>query len=321
MRYLTLVLVYFLLFYFSLNAQDNFSFNSGQVVARVNNDIITSREVAKRSIIINQNHQIALQTLIEDKLLNNQAIKENIKVSDEEVEKEVQGRISKYSSLDTFIKTILQPLGILLEDYRNELKEQILRDKYIHSKIGSYKLTGDTKIDFIIDIYVSPREIREYFETNKEKFTESERIKTRQIILKISESRTAAQTKELAEKIVSQLEKGDDFDELARQYSDIKAENGGLWDWAEKGSFMPELEKIIYSLKIGEISPVITTDKNIIIAKIEDKITFQPAFETPEIQEEIKRILVDQKIIQGVDIIKQKLLKEASIQIVQTEKN
>lgn len=315
MRHFTLVLVYFLLFYFSLNAQDNSSFNSGQIVARVNNDIITSREVSIRAIILTQNNQIALQTLIEDKLVNRQAIKDNIKVSDEELEKVLQERLSNFVSLDNFIKTIIQPLGISLEDYRNELKEQLLRDKYIQSKIGSYKLTVDTKTDFIIDIVVSPKEMREYFETNKERFTKSERIKTRQIILKVGESRTVAETKELAEMIVSQLGKGDDFDKLARQYSDIKAESGGLWDWAEKGSFIPELEKIIYSLKIGEISPVITTDKNIIIVKIEDKITSQPDFATPEIQEEIKRILVNRKIKQGFDIIKEQLLKDASIQI------
>ncbi|MFH0888053.1 MAG: peptidylprolyl isomerase [Planctomycetota bacterium] len=315
MRYFILVPVYFLLFYFSLNAQDNSSFSSGRIVARVNNDIITSREVSRRAIIINQSNQIALQTLLEDKLITRQAIKDSIKVSDEELEREFQERLSNFGSLDAFLENIIQPLGISLEDFRNELKEQLLRDKYIRSKIGSYKLTGDTKADFIIDIVVSPKEMREYFETNKERFAKSERIKTRQIILKVSESRAVAETKELAERIVNQLEKGDDFDKLARQYSDIKAENGGLWDWAERGSFIPELEKIIYSLKIGEISPAIITDKNIIIVKIEDKITSQSDFATPEIQEEIKRILVNQKIRQGAEVIKEKLLKEASIQI------
>jgi parvulin-like peptidyl-prolyl isomerase len=315
MRYLTLILLCFLMFYLSIDAQNSSSFNSGQVVARVNNDIITSREVSRRAIIISQNSQIALQSLIQDKLVIRQAIRENLKISDEELEKEFKERLSNFGSLEKFTKTIIQPLGISLEDYRNELKEQLLRDKYIRSKIISYKLTAETKTDFIIDIGVSPKEMREYFETNKEKFVKSERIKTRQIILKVSESRTVTGTKELAEMIISQLQKGDKFEELARKYSDIKAESGGLWDWAEKGSFMPEVERVIYSLEIGKISPIIITDKNIIIVKIEDKMTSQPDFAIPEIQEEIKRILVSQKIKQGTDIIIEKLLKDASIQI------
>lgn len=304
---------------FLLNAEESPLLTSGQVIGLVNDDIITSREVARRVMILNTNFRVAVQTLIEDKVLTSQAIKENIKISDEELEETFAERTSYFGSIENFSKAILQPLKMSLEEYRKELKEQLLRDKYIHSKIGSYKLTETTNTDFVIDTFVSPKEIREYLEANREKFMKSERIQTRQIILKITDSRPAVQTKALAEEILIRLKKGDNFESLARQYSDVKTETGGLWDWAEKGSFLPEVEQTIQSLKVGEISPLIATPNSFIIVKIENKITDNPTFDIPEIQEEIRKTLINQKISRGTNLIREKLLKEATIQIRKEE--
>jgi peptidyl-prolyl cis-trans isomerase SurA len=287
---------------------------SGVIIARVNEDIITMREVVRRSVILNTSPQNALRTLIEDKALSHQAIKENIKISDNEVEKIFKERLDYFKSLDEFTKSILEPLQMTLGEYRNDLKEQLLCDKYINSKIGLHKL-NETTTGLLIDTFVSPKEIKEYFEAHKEKFTRPTRIKTRQIILKISEIKPLFKAKELAEKILERLQKGESFETLAREYSDIKAETGGLWDWAEKGTFLPEIEKLIYALNPNEISPIITTVNALFIIKIEEKFIDSPLSASPEIQDEIRKFLANQKIIRGTQILKENIFKQSVIYI------
>jgi parvulin-like peptidyl-prolyl isomerase len=283
-----------------------------KIVARVNESFITLRDVVRRATIMGANNPTALQTLIEDKVVATQAGKENIKVSDDETQKTVKERISSLTTLEEFTKNLLTPLGMTIEDYTGDMKEQLLRDKYIQSKVGIHGLSGKNQSD-VIDIFVSPMEIKEFFEKNKEKFDQPAKVKTRQIILKFTDGEERIKKKSLAEKLLERLQKGEDFAALAKEYSDVKAESGGDWGWTAKGTFAEDVEKVIYSLKKGEISPVIAAEKSFIIARVDDKTEYIPAFDTPEIQAEIRRILSNQKFARGAAAIKNKLLKDASI--------
>ena len=286
-----------------------------KIVARVNQSFITLRDVVRRATIMSANNPAALQTLIEDKVLANQAVKENIKITDEEGQKIVKERLIHFTSMEEFVKNILTPLGMSIEEYTADMKEQLLREKYIQSKIGAHRLEGKNPPEFVIDTYVSPREIKEFFEVNKKKFDQPEKVKTRQIILKFADGEERIKKKFLAEKIMGRLQEGEDFTALAKEYSEVKAESGGDWDWTATGTFAEEVEKVIFSLKKDKISPVIATEKSFIIARVEDKTEYKPAFDTPEIQEEIRRTLANQKFVRGARAIKEKLLKEASIYV------
>ncbi|MEW6026410.1 MAG: peptidylprolyl isomerase [Planctomycetota bacterium] len=286
-----------------------------RIVARVNESFITLRDVARRAMILGSDNAKALQSLIEDRVVSLQAAKEGIKVTDDEVQKSIKDRLEHFTTMEEFTKNVLGPLGMTMENYSRDMKEQLMREKYFQRKVGAHRLEGKNPSDFVIDTYVSPREIKEFFEKNRLKFEQPAKIKTRQIILKFADSEERLKKKALADEILERLKKGDDFAELAKQCSDIKAESGGDWDWTPKGTFPEEVEKALFSLKPGETSPIIATEISFIIARVEDKTEFKPAFDTPEIQEEIRRLLSNQKFITGARTIKDKLLKEASIYV------
>ncbi|MDI6732684.1 MAG: SurA N-terminal domain-containing protein [Planctomycetota bacterium] len=124
---------------------------SAVLVARVDDNFITQRDVHRRAIILNTtNHPLALQTLIEDRVLTAEAIRKGITVSDDEIDVVVKERLSSFKSLEEFEKQILQPLKMTREEYRQDIKGQLLRDKYIRSKIGLHRLTAQGKADFIM---------------------------------------------------------------------------------------------------------------------------------------------------------------------------
>jgi parvulin-like peptidyl-prolyl isomerase len=62
---------------------------------------------------------------------------------------------------------------------------------------------------------------------------------------------------ETAEEVVEQLEAGEDFAELAAEYSQDpgSAETGGSYGWVARGSFVPEYEEAAFSAELNE--PVI----------------------------------------------------------------
>ncbi|WP_423821614.1 peptidylprolyl isomerase [Salinisphaera sp. SPP-AMP-43] len=92
----------------------------------------------------------------------------------------------------------------------------------------------------------------------------------RHIILKPTEIRSDAQTRDLAQQIRQRLVAGDDFANLAREYSDDKgtANQGGDVGWIPLNRVSPETQRNIKSLSQGEISRIFQTDDGYEIIKL-----------------------------------------------------
>ncbi|MBR2254256.1 MAG: peptidyl-prolyl cis-trans isomerase [Candidatus Methanomethylophilaceae archaeon] len=75
-----------------------------------------------------------------------------------------------------------------------------------------------------------------------------------------------------AESIMSRLQKGEDFAELAKRYSKCPSKSkGGNLGWFGKGEMVPEFEKAAFEGKIGEIVGPVKTEFGYHIIKINDQ--------------------------------------------------
>lgn len=83
-----------------------------------------------------------------------------------------------------------------------------------------------------------------------------DQTKVRHILIQPSEIMTDEQAEELATELKQRIENGEDFAELAREYSeDIgSAQEGGDLGWTQSGQMVPEFEAVMNSTEIGEIS-------------------------------------------------------------------
>lgn len=82
---------------------------------------------------------------------------------------------------------------------------------------------------------------------------------------------------EIKEKIdnILKLAKGDpdNFEEIAKSYSQgSQAKSGGDLGYLKRGEIRSELEAVLFSLKVGEVSDLIETDEGWYILKADDKI-------------------------------------------------
>ena len=87
-------------------------------------------------------------------------------------------------------------------------------------------------------------------------------------------TRTDVEAKELIEKIYKKLQNGESsFGTAARLYSDDKNSNvkGGEYDWTKKETFSKEFDKVVFELKINEISAPFKIGNGYYIVQVLDK--------------------------------------------------
>lgn len=211
----------------------------------------------------------------------------------------IQDQIKKeFSDRKTMIQT-LRARGQTPEQYR-----QLIRDQIIVRAMRSQNLPSDPVI--------SPAKIEEYYQANATNYQVEDQVKLRMIVL----NKTGADdtnTVQLADEIITKLKEGAKFAEMASIYSTGSQRNdGGDWGWATRSSLRKELTETAFSLKAGEVSPVIQTDNACFIMLVEET---KPAHTRPiaEVRDEIERNLALEEQARLADEYINKLKKKTFV--------
>ncbi len=250
------------------------------VAAVVNDEIITLFEVNREAQpVIRENEKkgalddaarskirrLALDSLVEKKLVE-QKIKElNIKVSEEEIRQSIDDVKKQNNLTQEALVAALANQGLSFDQYRSQLQEQLEKLKLVSMEVRS-------------KIQVGESEMREYFEANRLKYTEDETFRARHIFFKTSEKTPSDDIKRsmtTALMVLAEAKSGKDFAELAKTYSEDPAarKDGGDLGRFKKGDMLPELEQAIMSLKPGEVSELVYTPSGFHIIKLEERVS------------------------------------------------
>ena len=183
---------------------------------------------------------------------------------------------SEFNDRKTMIQT-LRARGQTIEEYRQQIRDQIIVRALRSQNIPS-------------DPVISPAKIEEYYKAHAADYQVEDQVKLRMIVL----NKTGADdtnTVELAEEIITKLKEGVQFAEMASVYSTgSQRGEGGDWGWGTRSSLRKELADVAFTLKAGEVSPVIQTDSACFIMLVEEA---KPAHARPiaEVRDEIERNL------------------------------
>lgn len=126
------------------------------------------------------------------------------------------------------------------------------------------------------NITVTDEEIEEYYKNNISEFEVPEKVKVSHILIAIdsdASENVKAEKKKQAEQILYKVKAGENFAELAQQFSDDSAtkKRGGVLGFFPRGSKSTEIEEVAFNLKKGEVSDIVLTDKGYHIIKLLDK--------------------------------------------------
>jgi peptidyl-prolyl cis-trans isomerase SurA len=276
------------------------SFSSAEVVSRilavVNEEIITSYAVEKekRNLLKEAERQqpppdpqtlanldeIALNRLIDKKLVEQKVRELDIRVGEEEVRQAIEDVKRQNKLSQEALVAALANQGLSFDQYKAQIREQLERLRLVSQEVRS-------------KIQVGEREMREYYEANKEKFGAEDIFRARNIYFRLDDKMPADQVKKVmttAMTVLHEARTGKDFAELARQYSDDPAAkgNGGDLGTFRKGDILPEFEEQLVRMQPGEVSDLIYTATGLHIVKLEER-----SLGTPKPFEQVKAEVED----------------------------
>jgi foldase protein PrsA len=263
-----------------------------EVVAIVNDKQITGKELFKR--LYKLNGQQVLNQMIDELLLLQEAEKQNIDISPDEIDAEID-KMKKQCGSEAIFNRQLVAGGMSIEDLKDQIRLQLLSRKLIIKNKG---------------INVEESDIKAYFDKNKHRLGMPEQIRVRHILV---------ETEREAKDLLIALNAGADFELLAKAKSIDTAskDNGGDIGFFSRGSLVPEFEEAAFALKdIGDISGVVKTQFGYHIIRLEERKEPEPAKLTQEIKDRIKEILMQQKIAEVMPGWLQSLRNNAQVQIL-----
>jgi peptidyl-prolyl cis-trans isomerase SurA len=218
----------------------------------------TGQDLTKK---LTEVRQLALQDLIDRRLVIQAFKKESYEIPDHIVDQRVNQIIRESFGGDrnTFVKT-LEAQNYTLGEFKQKEMEKII--------VGAMK-SHNVKTNQII----SPVKIEDYYRKHRDEFTSKEQIKLRMIMISgHQDTASAPAQKELAEEVLGKLAAGAEFEQMAQMYSeDSTKDNGGDWGWIEHKTLAEPLEKFAFNMPIGRISNIIDYAGNYYILKVEDK--------------------------------------------------
>ncbi len=271
--------------------------NVDQVVASVDGEPITQREVLEFAsatgnpippddFATNPIARKAIKALISQRLLESEVKKYEDKVDDAQIEKYIeQVRSDKHMS-DAEFRAQLQASGMSYEELRKRARSDLQKAMMVNQQVRE-------------KIQISNADIQVYYDAHKADFTvQKERLKLAQILIAVPPNPTPQQVAD-AQKKIDQVHaravKGQDFNDLARTYSDDDSKsNGGELGWFAPNDVMDEILAAVTGLKPGQVSAVIRTKHGFHIIKLEDHevVGLKPL---ADVKDQIRQVLMNEQ--------------------------
>jgi peptidyl-prolyl cis-trans isomerase SurA len=200
-----------------------------------------------------------LEKMIEEKLILQRVKERRITILPEEIDEAIERIKAERKVTDEMLADGLQARGMTIEEYRDRLSKQMLIARVVGAEVRS-------------KIVITPEEVAVRYRKDADLWTSPERIRIRHILVMKRDGEDPSVGRALAVEAQAALAAGTDFIEAAGRFSqDPPAARGEMSGWLQKGDTLPELEKVIFGLAEGRVSPIIETTVGFHLVRIEER--------------------------------------------------
>jgi peptidyl-prolyl cis-trans isomerase C len=245
----------------------------------------------------------ALDTLIDIELLYQESQRRGFEISEERVEEQVAGLRDQFNGEEGYAAA-LEQIGISDSELRTEFRRQLAIQDMIDADISPATS-------------VSQEESTEFYKSNPEYFFSPEQVKASHIIIMVSPDAVEEEKSEAMAKIKeirARIEAGEDFAELASQYSeDGSSADGGDLGFFQREQMVEPFAEEAFSLEIGEISEVVTTQFGLHLIKVTDRKE-ESVVPFEQVQPQIYQYLQREKTMTAVEQLAADLRSQAEIE-------
>ena len=301
-----------------------------EIIARINNHIITRSEFDRSQQQVQQEgeqqnatpQQITskekdiLRDLVDQQLLLQKGDDLGITAETDLVKRldEIRKQMN-LATMDDLAKAA-QEQGVSYEEFKENLRENIITQKVIQQEVGS-------------KVNITPAEIQKYYKDHLSDMTQPEQVRLSEILIStqpkptedpktaasITDEQRVATAQAKANQVYEDIEKGAKFDDVAKKDSDgPTATQGGDLGYFKRGTLAKELEDTTFGMKAGEITKPIRTKQGFVILEV----TEHPQAGVPpekEVEGKIQDAIYLQKLQPALRAYLTKLREDAYIDI------
>jgi peptidyl-prolyl cis-trans isomerase SurA len=250
-----------------------------EIIARVNNEIITKSEYDKSlasaeedakqdcenkctpqqlQAAADERRKSALRDLIDQSLLVQRGKDLSISVETDVIKQLDQIRIgNKLPDMDALEKAVTSQ-GLNWEDFKNNIRSHLITQKVISQEVGSH-------------ITIAESDAKKFYEEHKSEFIGPESVALAEIVVS-TEGKKESELPELkkkAETALKRVQDGENFGEIAKRMSDgsTKEQNGYLGTY-KRGELAKQIEDKVFSMKRNQLTEVMETKQGYLILEV-----------------------------------------------------
>ncbi|MGD8739078.1 MAG: SurA N-terminal domain-containing protein [Desulfobacterales bacterium] len=309
---------------FSINAQAEEPIVVDRIVAVVNDEIITLYDLNETLKPYEENIQALgyppekarqtlfklradlLNKLVDQKLTDQQIKKNNLTISAQEIDMTIERIKESRSYTDEDLRAGLAEQGLTIEEYRENLKKQLLRGKLVNREVKS-------------KVVITSAEIEKYYNEHIEKYAGETKYHLWNIYIRFSQMTDESQNQIAFGKmktVLSQLKQGQSFESLAAQAPDSpqspQGTDLGLYRLDE---LSPQLRNVVKDMKAGGYSSIIETDSGYQIIYVQKVLVTAPKT-LAEVKSEIEDVLYNEAIDRRYNTWLSELRERSHIKII-----
>jgi len=268
-----------------------------RIAAVVNKDIITTYQLDQKlqEQLAKQERQPSpaqlgvlrqelLSRMIEETLIQQRVKALNLKVSDDEVETALQDVQNQNQLTREELKEAVTAQGLDFNDYRENLRQQILRYKLIGEEVRS-------------QVDVPEREVVEYYRAHLDDYRLAPEVQLSAITFPISQKASdqeRQQISKIANEALARLRQHEDMDAVIASYNETYGVTGGELGSIAYGELTPEFAKAIEGVDADGYSEPVESKNAILLLRVDER---NPGglrqFDT--VKDDIYQMLLDQK--------------------------
>lgn len=245
-----------------------------------------------------------LDKLVNIELLFQKSEKEGVTIDKEMIEAQFEKFKGQFPSEEQF-KGFLTELGFTEDEVKNQFRKNFSVQQFI-------------KEQFSDKAEITDMEIREFYDSNQDKFLQPESARARHILIKVNEDDPQEEKdkkRAKLENIRKEILGGSDFSDMAKRFSDCpSSEKGGDLGFFTRNQMVKPFETAAFGMMPGDVSEIVETSFGYHLIKLDEKRTAQTAA-FDETKEQISGYLTQLKVNSAIERYVEGLRKEAEVKI------
>jgi peptidyl-prolyl cis-trans isomerase C len=244
-----------------------------------------------------------LEGLIEREVLYQESQKAGIKVDGKSIDEQLVLIKKRFATEEEFKNTLA-----MMKQSEEDIKGQIKKGLAIKELI-------DTRITQ--KIVITDEESKTFYDSHPELFKQPEQVKASHILIKVeagADEQKKAEAKKKIDAVQAKLKDGQDFAQLAKEYSEEPSSaDGGDLGYFRRGQMVKPFEDAAFAMQPNQVSDIVETQFGYHLIKVYDKNPekiLAYAEVKDRLTERMKQDKTEQEAVKYIDQLK----KEAKIE-------